>query len=120
MKPFSIEEVNNTLSCHIYPNARFPNGLYLTYETCPETYDNKTIKAIRFCCLSIMFLVIEKSVYKQTQDFLRYNSSSVLVGPAVLFNVLSLVVLSKFKRLKGAYNIHILFKFLFNFNFKLE
>lgn len=101
MKPFSIEEVNNTLSCHIYPNQRFPQGLYLTYESCPETYDNKTYKAIRFCCLSLMFLVIEQSVYKKAQDFLRYHSSSLLVGPAVLFNVVSFIVLSRFKRLKG-------------------
>lgn len=105
MKPFSIEEINNTLSCHIHPNTRFPHGLYLTYESCPETYDNKTYKAVRFCCFSLMFLVIEQSVYKKAQDFLRYHSSSLLVVPAVLFNVVSFVVLSRFKRLKGSAQI---------------
>lgn len=98
MQPFLLEYINNTLTCHIYPRQKFPNGLYLTYDTCPETYDNQTAKLIRYCCLSIMFSLIQDSLYKKTQDWLRYNSSTILVVPAVLFNILSLAVLRRFQK----------------------
>lgn len=101
MKPFSINYINDSLTCVVHPSTRFPDGMYLTYDTCPENYDTKTSKVIRVCCLNIMIILAQNSLYKRSQDFLRYNSSSVLVGPAVLFNVLSLIVLSKFQRVKG-------------------
>lgn len=102
MQPFLFDNSNNSPSCFIYPRSKFPNGLYLTYETCPETYDNQTAKLIRYCCLSIMLTKIQDSLYKKTQDWLRYNSSTVLVVPAVLFNILSLAVLRRFQKLRGS------------------
>jgi hypothetical protein len=96
-QPFALKQINGSLTCFIFPREKFPQGLNLTYDSCPETYDNQTAKLIRYCCLNIMFESIQNSFYKQSQDWLRYNSSSVLVGPAVLFNILSLVVLNKFQ-----------------------
>jgi hypothetical protein len=96
--PFNLSYINNSFTCYIYPRVKFPDGLLLTYEKCPEVYDNQTMKIIRYCCLSIMFERIQQSTFKKIQDFLRYNSSTLLVVPAVLFNILSLVVLKRFQR----------------------
>ncbi|CAF0839054.1 unnamed protein product [Brachionus calyciflorus] len=101
MFPFELDVINDTLTCHIYPRSTFPNGLFLTYDTCPEIYDDQTNKIIRYCCLNIMFSVTQDSIYKKMQDWLRYNSSSLLVGPAVFFNVLSLIVLKRFQRIRS-------------------
>ncbi|RMZ97574.1 neuropeptide FF receptor 2-like [Brachionus plicatilis] len=101
MHSILLETINSTLTCHIFPRSRYPQGLYLTYETCPEVFDNQTAKIVRYCCLNIMITLIQDSIYKKTQDWLRYNSSSVLVGPAVIFNILSLIVLTKFHRIKS-------------------
>ena len=51
-----------------------------------------------YCCLRIIIQSIQTSYYKKTQDWLLYNSSSVLLLPAVFFNVLALVVLNRFHR----------------------
>jgi hypothetical protein len=98
--PLSLTYVNNSLVCTVFPRPSLPQGLTLTYETCPETYDNATLKITRYCCLNIMTVAVQDSVYKKTQDWLRYNSSTLLVVPAVLFNILSLVVLIRFQRSK--------------------
>jgi hypothetical protein len=105
INPFILTQVNNTLTCFIHPREKFPQGLNLTYDTCPENYDIQTSKIIRYCCLNIMFESIQNSFYKRTQDWLRYNSSSVLVGPAVLFNVLSLIVLNRFQKMNAKTSI---------------
>nr|QVK45703.1 G protein-coupled receptor [Proales similis] len=95
--PFEFRTVNGSQACFVYPRPQFPDGLYLTYDNCPEEYDNSTSKIVRYCCLNILFSSIQDSVYKRTQDWLRYHGSSALVAPAVLFNILSLFVLSTFK-----------------------
>ena len=99
---FSLNKENNT--CSIFPGVllKHPNGLNLTYDECPERFDNSTAKAIRYCCYLIMDNHIQTSYLKKTQDWLRYNSSSVLVIPAVLFNLLSLVVLIRFQKQRGS------------------
>jgi hypothetical protein len=103
MQPFELsEQINGSLTCRIFPRPKFPNGLYLTYESCPERYDNETAKLIRYCCFNILYHSVQNSNYKKTQDWLRYNSSSLLVLPAVLFNILSLAVLRRFHKLRGA------------------
>lgn len=101
MNSVLLETTNDILTCHIYPWSKFPNGLNLTYNTCPESFDNQSSKIVRYCCLNIMIALIQDSFYKKTQDWLRYNSSSILVGPAVVFNILSLLVLTKFNRLRN-------------------
>lgn len=101
MHSILLETINSTLTCHIFPRSKYPDGLYLTYETCPEVFDNHTAKIVRYCCLNIMISIIQDSFYKKTQDWLRYNSSSILVGPAVIFNILSLLVLTKFNRFRN-------------------
>ena len=99
-QPYVMLNVNDSLVCSIFPRERFPDGLNLTYASCPDEYDNATAKLIRYCCLNIMFETIQNSFYKRTQDWLRHYSSSVLVVPAILFNTLSLVVLGRF-RMRG-------------------
>ena len=100
--PFVLRMVNQSLTCEVFPRKSFPDGLTLTYASCPETYDSQTHKIIRYCCLQITFNFIQDSLYKKTQDWLRYNSSTLLVVPALLFNILSLAVLLRFQRSKLA------------------
>ena len=38
MYPFVLSYINDSLTCYIFPRETVPNGLYLTYETCPENY----------------------------------------------------------------------------------
>jgi hypothetical protein len=100
-QPFNLSYVNNSLICIVFPRPKFPNGLTLTYSSCPETYDNQTSNIIRYCCLNILFTSIQDSMYKKTQDWLRYNSSTMLIVPAIFFNILSLAVLVRFQRAKS-------------------
>jgi hypothetical protein len=94
---------NSSESCYILPRLpNFPNGSYFDYNTCPERYDNTTQKLVRYCCFNIIINVLEKSNYKKIQDWLTYNSSSLLVLPAIFFNLLSLLVLSRFSRLSAS------------------
>lgn len=55
--------------------------------------ENKNIYA--FCTVLIMII---RSSYKKMQDFLRDYSSTLLLLPAVFFNVLTLVVLQKLSK----------------------
>ena len=50
-----------------------------------------------------MISFIQDSYWKKTQDWLLYNSSTVLVVPAVLFNILSLIVLNRFQKPKSGH-----------------
>lgn len=94
---------NSTESCYIIPRLpNYPNGLYLDYNTCPERYDNTTLKLVRLCCFSIILNLLENSNYKRVQDWLTYNSSSMLVLPAVFFNMLSFLVLTRFSKLNAS------------------
>ena len=49
----------------------------------------------------IIYGITQKSNYKKAQDWLRDYSSSLLVIPSVLFNVLALIVLNRFHRLRN-------------------
>jgi hypothetical protein len=49
----------------------------------------------------IIYGITQKSNYKKAQDWLRDYSSSLLVMPSVLFNVLALIVLNRFHRLRN-------------------
>lgn len=97
--PYEINSLNN--SCFILPRAKIPNGLYLTYDTCPEHFDNSTLKLVKYCCFIIIYTITQQSNYKKAQDFLRDYSSSLLVIPSALFNILALVVLNRFNRLRN-------------------
>lgn len=99
MQPYQINTFNNT--CFILPRAKIPNGLHLTYDTCPEHFNNSTLKLVKYCCFIIIYGITQKSIYKKAQDWLRDYSSSLLVIPSVLFNVLALIVLNRFSRLRN-------------------
>jgi len=99
MKPYVFNALND--SCYILPRSKIPNGLVLTYETCPEHFDNTTLKLVKYCCFIIIYGVTQKSNNKKAQDFLRDYSSSLLVIPSVLLNILALIVLNRFNRLKN-------------------
>ncbi len=98
-KPYLFYALND--SCYILPRAKIPNGLILNYQTCPENFDNTTLKLVKYCCFIIIYGITQKSNYKNAQDFLRDYSSSLLVIPSVLFNILALIVLNRFNRLKN-------------------
>ena len=99
MKPYIFDALNDT--CYILPRAKIPNGLILNYETCPENFDNTTLKLVKYCCFFIIYGITQKSNYIKVQNFLRDYSSSLLVIPSVLFNILALIVLNRFNRLKN-------------------
>ena len=94
---------NRTLnSCFIKPNVNFPNGSYLEYDSCPDWY-NSSRKLVRHCCLKIILNKLEDdSNLKKIQDWLTYHSSSLLVAPAIIFNLLSFLVLSRFSKLNAS------------------
>ena len=98
-KPYIFYALNDT--CYILPRAKIPNGLILNYETCPENFDNTTLKLVKYCCFFIIYGITQKSNYIKVQNFLRDYSSSLLVIPSVLFNILALIVLNRFNRLKN-------------------
>ena len=101
MKPFIMNSLNN--SCYIFPRPKFPHGLYLTYDSCPDSFSNSTSKLITACCFLIITSTISQgSNYKKAQDLLRDYTASFLVIPAFLFNVLSLIVLNKFCKSKSS------------------
>lgn len=96
MSEYPLKVINET--CYIKPRPpRLPDGAVLTYHTCPDVYDNQTHKLIFYCCLELIDIHLRGSFYQKTQDWLHYYSSTMLVGPAVLFNLLSLAVLVKFQ-----------------------
>jgi hypothetical protein len=99
MEPYTFDALNDT--CYILPRAKIPNGLILNYETCPENFDNTTLKLVKYCCFFIIYGITQKSNYIKVQNFLRDYSSSLLVIPSVLFNILALIVLNRFNRLKN-------------------
>ena len=99
MKPYIFDALNDT--CYILPRSKLPNGLILNYETCPENFDNTTLKLVKYCCFFIIYGITQKSNYIKVQNFLRDYSSSLLVIPSVLFNILALIVLNRFNRLKN-------------------
>lgn len=99
MEPYIFYALNDT--CYILPRSKLPNGLILNYETCPENFDNKTLKLVKYCCFFIIYGITQKSNYIKVQNFLRDYSSSLLVIPSVLFNILALIVLNRFNRLKN-------------------
>lgn len=98
---YACQTKNDSYFCNIFPGKSFPNGLLLTYDSCPEYYNNQTHKAIRFCCIDIIFKNSENSFYIQAEKWLCYNSSMLLVLPAVFFNILALIVLKQFKKSKS-------------------
>ena len=100
---------NNTIfnktfnTCYIKPRLpNFPNGLHLDYNSCPESYNNLTKKLLIRCCLQIMVNILEESKYRKIQAWLTYNSSTLLIIPAIIFNSLSLIVLTTFKKLNSS------------------
>ena len=99
MEPYIFDALNDT--CYILPRSKLPNGLILNYETCPENFDNTTLKLVKYCCFFIIYGITQKSNYIKVQNFLRDYSSSLLVIPSVLFNILALIVLNRFNRLKN-------------------
>ena len=102
--------LNNT--CFIYPRAKIPNGLYLTYDSCPERYDNHTPKLVKYCCFIIIYEITQSSNYKIAQDFLRDYSSTLLLLPAILFNILSLVVLNRLSKTRVKTSTTVYMKYL--------
>ena len=60
--------------------------------------DNGTTIIVSYCCFSIIMQSIQNSYYKSIQDWLLFNSSTLLLLPALFFNILSLVVLNRFQR----------------------
>ena len=95
--------LNETDTCYIKPRLPyFPNGRHFDFQSCPEFYDNSTKKLILHCCLKIIFNVLDNSSYRKTQEWLTYNSSSLLLLPSIFFNLLSLMVLSRFSKLNAS------------------
>jgi hypothetical protein len=95
-------DFNETMNtCFIKPNVNFPNGSFFDYETCPDWY-NSSKKLVRYCCLKIIATKLEDSNMKKIQDWLTYHSSSLLVVPAIIFNLLSFLVLARFSRLSSS------------------
>jgi hypothetical protein len=80
-------------TCYIFPRSKIPNGTLLTFDNCPEAFNQTTPKLVKFCCFMIIYEITQKSSYKIVQDFMRDYGSTVLLPPAVLFNILSLMVL---------------------------
>jgi hypothetical protein len=97
---FTFNETFNT--CYIRPSDFFPNGSYLDYDTCPESYTNSTISAVFECCLRIIINRLENSHLTKIQGWLAHHSSTLLIGPAIVFNLLSLLVLSRFSKLNSS------------------
>lgn len=95
-EPYEIDSENNT--CYIYPRLHIPNGSLLTFDNCPEIFNASTPKLVKFCCFMIIYEATQQSSYKRVQDFLRDYSSTILLTPAVLFNILSLMVLRNLSR----------------------
>jgi hypothetical protein len=92
-----------TNMCFIKPRLpNFPNGLHLSYDSCPESINNNTKKMIARCCLEIILKVSEESKYIQVQTWLTHNSASLLVVPAIILNMLSLIVLLSFRKLNSS------------------
>ena len=94
-----FNETSNT--CFIKPNSNFPNGSILDYENCPDWY-NSSKKLVRYCCLKIIANKLEDSNLKKIQHWLTYHSSSLLVVPAIVFNLLSFLVLTRFSKLNAS------------------
>ena len=92
--------ISNGSTCYIKPRLPyFPNGSYLDFDSCPEHYNKSTKPLIEHCCLTIIYYALENTSYRQIQDWLTYNSSALLVLPAIFFNLLSFLVLSRFSKL---------------------
>ena len=73
MQPYQINTFNNT--CFILPRAKIPNGLHLTYDTCPEHFNNSTLKLNFYLSSNIydkIFLII--SMQKQLR-IRRYSQN---------------------------------------------
>ena len=58
MEPYIFDALNDT--CYILPRAKLPNGLILNYETCPENFDNTTLKLVKYCCFFIIYGITQK------------------------------------------------------------
>ena len=97
---FTFNETLNT--CFIKPNEFYPNGSYYDYEKCPESYSNLTKSFVFKCCLQIIINRLEDSYSTKIQGWLTYHSSMLLIGPAVIFNLISLLVLSRFSKLNAS------------------
>ena len=94
-KNYTGYNYNDTLNaCFIYPNLNFPNGLYLNYTLCPEEYSSSR-KLVGACCLQIVGKIGQKGLY----NWLIYYASSSILIPAILFNIISFIVLCRYSKL---------------------
>ena len=90
---------NQTLNqCFIQTNIDYPNRPFMDYDSCPELYTNSTNPLIFGCCLKIILEKLERSPILSIQNWLTYYSSSLLVGPAIIFNLLAFLVLLRFSK----------------------
>ena len=82
---------NETLkNCFINPNEYFQNGTVLDYDSCPLLY-NSSRRSEALCCFLILVDTFPKSKF---ENWMIYSSSTCLLVPAILFNLLSFIVLS--------------------------
>lgn len=92
-----LVQFNSSTTCYIPPL-----GLSLDFATCPDEYTSSTsatsptLSLIRICCIKIITNVDEIRVLKEIQNFLTYYSCTLLLVPAVFFNLLALLVLRRF------------------------
>ena len=80
-------------------NRSEAKSLYLDYDLCPESYSKATKPLVVQCCLNIIINKLGDSYMTKIQSWLTHYGSSLLVVPAVFFNLLSFLVLSSFSKL---------------------
>jgi hypothetical protein len=99
-----VLNANKTFKCFIFPRSKFPQGLWLDYDSCPDVFDNQTGRLVSDLCIGKIMIdkVVQNSIYYQIQSWLRYYCSTVLVAPAVLFNLLSFLVLLSFQKSRSS------------------
>ena len=84
--------MNTQGSCYI--NSGILNGTRLDFASCPENYNNLTETIILQCCVEIILRKSDSTIYGKFINWLAYYSSSFLLLPAIIFNLLALVGLS--------------------------
>jgi hypothetical protein len=84
-------EFNSSTTCYI-PLLE----LSLDYTSCPDEYTSATSSLVRICCIKIITNIDDLRRLKEIQNFLTYYGCSLLLAPAVFFNLLALLVLRRF------------------------
>ena len=97
----NLEHFIDSSKCYEEVRLKNASDTNLNYYTCPEYYDNSTERVIIFCCINFIINQIENSLVGKLQYCLAYYSSSILVLPAIIFNIFSLFILSRFSKLNS-------------------